>query len=718
MALWYANTLGWAIMPLHTPDAAGACSCPAGAGCNSAGKHPRTQHGVHDATTDKATIRDWWRQWPDANIGLAPGEASGVIVIDVDPRNGGLDTLRGLKEKPPATLVAITGGGGRHYFCKHVSGDLIGKLEGIDIQSDGRIIVLPPSQHASGKQYRWRDTTKPTKGIKLSPPPAWVFDTPGKKSRKGKNPATTLHQVFRLGARNEMLFKHGSGLRRMGADQDEIYAALLVKNRKDCEPPLDEREVYNIAQSCYRYPTEEQKAETLADLYPLTERGNAYRFRDLHANDSRWVPELGWLDYSSGTHWVVDKGNARTRKKTADVSVMILEEMAEVDDKEQKSYKGWHRSSESDRGVTATLRMSETLDEVRMEMRELDTDPWLFNVQNGTLDLRTGKLQPHRREDYITKIAPINYTPKAKAPRFLQFLDEIFQGDKDLILYLQKFFGYCLTGSVREQVFPILWGNGTNGKSTLIEHALPAVFGKESGYLAHLTASVLMQKKYEQHSTEIMDLRGARLAIAMESEKGKALDDEMIKRLTGGDRLKARRMHKDNEYFDPSHKLILVTNHKPRASAGAAMKRRLRLVPFTYEIPKPLRDDDLDKKLEAEAEGVLNWMIEGCLRWQEDGLDEPEVVSSATEKHMDDSDLLGMFLKEAVVFDKRYRCSADGLYQGYQLWCASSGLRSPLGKISFNREVADRESTIRKYVSGGQVRWQGLSPRLTIGKSR
>ena len=708
-ALAYAKLLGWAVLPLHTPNRQGECSCPAGADCRSAGKHPRTQHGVHDATTDPAQIKDWWRDWPDANIGLAAGEPSGVVVIDVDPRNGGVETLQEL-DPPPHTLTAFTGGGGRHYFCLYTDEPMNAHAgDGIDLQGDGRIVVLAPSLHPSGKHYKWR--RKPKVPLKLKPVPDWAV-SPRRDTHKALT--TLAPTVYHEGGRDNMLISIAGRWRRAGMGEAEILAALRIRNSMWCEPPLDDRDVQRISRSAMRWQTgvEEASAASTQDM-PLTDVGNALRLQALHGKDIRYVGALGWLEWDT-TRWKV-KADDRVMHRAIDVAKGIMDEAVAVnaDEKELKRYQAHAAYCGSEPALTKMVKVARTLPGIALEGSGLDADPWLFNVQNGTLNLKTGELHPHSRDDYITKIAPVTYDPDAKAERWSRFLPEIFRGDEDLIVYLQRLFGYCLTGAVTEQVFPIFWGEGQNGKSKLIEAAIPAVMGKD--YMVRLTPASLMESRSgPAHPTELMDLRGARLAIAIESSKGKSLDEEIIKRLTGGDTIKARRMHKDPEEFRPTHKLILVTNHKPRSSASPSITRRLRLVPFLYKVPEELKEDDLGEQLEAEASGILNWMLAGCLAWQEEGLVEPEAVTSITSRHMADQDILGMFFNEDVVFEQAYRCTGGELFQAYEIWCHESRVR-PMGKISFNREAGDRYPE-KRYKSKGIAKWRGMRPRNPVPK--
>ena len=210
-----------------------------------------------------------------------------------------------------------------------------------------------------------------------------------------------------------------------------------------------------------------------------------------------------------------------------------------------------------------------------------------------------------------------------------------------------------------------------------------------------------------------MDLRGARLAIARESAKRRNLDEETIKRLTGGDTLKARRMHRDFEEFAPTHKLVLMTNHKPRTSMDTALWRRLRLIPFNHAVTGDAIDPELGGKLRLEASGILNWMLAGCLRWQKQGLNPPKSVIDLTAEHHADQDLLGQFFKECVVFDGSFRCTMSELYDSYLFWCADNGIKT-MGKIGFGKATRERYPDVSRFISSGSTKLRGIKPTLII----
>src|SRR5262249_502237 len=319
---------------------------------------------------------------------------------------------------------------------------------------------------------------------------------------------------------------------------------------------------------------------------------------------------------------------------------------------------------------------------------QLDRDPWLLNCANGTVELRTGRLREHRHGDYLTKLSPVPYDPNARAPQFDHFLHTIFGGNEPVIRYLQRLVGYALTGDVSEQILPIFWGSGANGKSTLL-NALTDMLG--TSYAIKAATDLLMVKRGDTHPTERADLFGKRLVLCIETEEGKRLAEALVKDLTGGDRIRARRMREDFWEFSPTHKVILCTNHRPRITGtDHAIWRRIRLIPFTVTIPDDNQDKRLPEKLRSELPGILAWAVQGCLAWQRDGLPTPEEVQVATKEYRDTQDLLGQFLDECCLAgNDNFRCKASALYTAYQSWCERGG-EEPSKQRGFGESMTER----------------------------
>jgi putative DNA primase/helicase len=301
-----------------------------------------------------------------------------------------------------------------------------------------------------------------------------------------------------------------------------------------------------------------------------------------------------------------------------------------------------------------------------------DADPWLLNTPDGVVDLRTGIMREHRAEDYMTKQAAVS--PAGECPRWLQFLDEITAGNSELQYFLQRWFGYTLTGSTREHALSFGYGTGANGKSVVTE----TICGILGDYATTASIETFVVTHNEQHPTELARLRGARLVSASETEEGRRWAESKIKSLIGGDRVAARFMRQDHFQYTPQFKLWIVGNHKPGLrSVNEAIRRRFMLVPFTVTIPPAERDPDLAKKLKAEWPGILQWMIDGCLEWQMKGLAPPAAVTDATNAYLANADAIALWLEECTFVDKT---ATDGgwdslamLYQSWKEWSEGAG---------------------------------------------
>jgi putative DNA primase/helicase len=317
----------------------------------------------------------------------------------------------------------------------------------------------------------------------------------------------------------------------------------------------------------------------------------------------------------------------------------------------------------------------------------LDCDAWALNVENGTLDLRTGDLREHRREDYCTKLAPVGYDAAALAPTWLAFLNRIFRGNASLIDFMQRLAGYCLTADVGEQVLPIFHGVGANGKSTLLG-ALLELLGPD--YSAKLAPEVVLLRRGESHPTGATDLFGRRMVCVVETDAGKRLAEATIKDLTGGDAIRARRMREDYWQFRPTHKIVMATNHRPAVrGTDHALWRRLRLVPFGEIIGPDEQDRQLPDKLRAELPGILAWAVRGCKQWLAQGLGEPPEVTAATDEYRDTQDLLGAFIAERCFIGPNLRTKAGDLYASYVGWCKDTG-ETALSQSRFGETLSER----------------------------
>jgi putative DNA primase/helicase len=294
----------------------------------------------------------------------------------------------------------------------------------------------------------------------------------------------------------------------------------------------------------------------------------------------------------------------------------------------------------------------------------------LLNTPAGTVDLRKGEIHPHRRDNYITKITPVS--PGGQCPLWMQFLARVMDGKLELQSYVQRMIGYCLTGITREQALFFLYGTGANGKSVFLN----TVIGFLQPYTRTAPIEMLLSSRNsgERHPCDMAGLRGARFVTAVEVEKGGRWAEAKLKALTGADQITARFMRQDFFEFTPQFKLVIAGNHKPSLrTLDEAIRRRFNLVPFTVTIPPAERDPELCEKLKAEYPGILQWAIEGCLAWQRNGLNPPDVVRDATIEYFGEEDVLGRWISECCILNAQEKATSNALFTSWKEWAEKAG---------------------------------------------
>jgi putative DNA primase/helicase len=294
-----------------------------------------------------------------------------------------------------------------------------------------------------------------------------------------------------------------------------------------------------------------------------------------------------------------------------------------------------------------------------------DQDPFLLGTPAGTVDLRTGRLRPPVLTDYITKQASVAPADAPDCPLWLSFLEDATRKDKDLVRFLRRWCGYGLTGDIREHALLFIFGPGGNGKSVFL-NTVSHIMGD---YATIAAMDTFTASNNDRHPTELAMLRGARLVCASETEEGRALAENRIKSLTGGDPISARFMHRDFFTYQPQFKITIIGNHKPiLRNVDDANRRRLNLAPFVYKPTNP--DKALERKLEAEHPAILRWMIDGCLEWQKEGLTRPAIVASATNEYFADQDLVRQWVEECCDTTDRPPHRADTCQSLFASWKA------------------------------------------------
>ena len=480
----------------------------------------------------------------------------------------------------------------------------------IEVKRQGQYLVGPGSIHPSGAVYEEVEPW-PLDGTTVPYLPQGVFGV-GKSGPR----AEPLAEIIPGGGRNNSLFREGCRLRRLGLEEFEIVAALTAINQHRCQPPLPPREVQTIAVGSAKY-------QPPADTFPLTEAGDAEFFAAQNADTVRF-------DHRRG-RWLLFDGNVWVPQTSGEIARLALEairgrQRAAIGDKDHLR---WAIGGESRRRQTNMLALAENIVPIADAGDSWDLDSWLLGTQNGVLDLHTGTLRQGRPEDRITMQVRPSFDPTAACSVWDQTVAAIFNGDKELIAYFDRFTGYSLTGDCREESLAVCYGDGANGKGTLM-NTIGWLLGD---YADDLPFSAFELQSRAGIPNDIAKIVGKRFVTASETAVTVRLNEARIKALTGRDPITARLLHQEFFTFQPVAKFWLATNHRPEVRDDSeGFWRRIHLIPFTASFIGR-EDRTLKDRLREELPGILARAVQGCLAWQRDGLNPPAIVSDATNDY-------------------------------------------------------------------------------------
>lgn len=701
--LRYAS-YGWHVFPVHSMRD-GVCSCGR-PDCGSPGKHPRTQRGLNDATTDTDTLRRWWAMWPDANVAVDCG-ASNLVVLDVDPRHGGyesLDEWESLREEGPLppTLTSGTGGGGMHKFFRLLGDDDApsrnGWLEGVDVKSTGGYVLLPPSNHASGQVYVWRYGGDPSE-----PPSDLLSNVRGNGAGSRARPPLPDPEVILSGiaegARDDTLFRYACQLRSRGLAREEAWV-LLRQAAASCQPPFPEADAHVKLEQAFQpayLESDAASAQVWSELRNLTDAGNALRMVDAYGSDVRYVPGWSWVTWD-GVRWNREGGTGDlvVQRFALDVPRLIREveaRRAELDPGDRATLEMHANRSESAGKVQALVTLARSDPRVLRGVDDFDADPWLLNTPDGVVDHRTGEVRLAQRDDHLTRVSACGPAEPGAIPyRWNEFLERV-QPDPEMRAYLRRAVGYTLTGSTQEKVMFVLWGTGNNGKTVFIE-TLRWLLGD---YAKAAAKTVFVESRNERHRSEVAVLQGAYLVTcAEEIERRDRLNSGLLKVITGGDRLMANFMRQDPFEFTARMKLWLGTNYRPTLTDfGPALKKRLHLVPWSISVPaaQQIPRDTLLGMLQMEGPAIMRWAMEGAAEWGKVGLAAERVpaLGQALDEMYEEQDIFAEFLTDfGLVPSESEWISFDTIWAWYQDWCLRRGDTVHHSKKGLGGEFTDR----------------------------
>lgn len=437
------------------------------------------------------------------------------------------------------------------------------------------------------------------------------------------------------------------------------------------------------------YSKEDENLSERGIEFNTTDTGNSDRFIKQHP-DVKYIGEFGaegWHVWE-GTRYVPTSKRILELGKSTVRS--IYDEARDCEDTiGRNALTKWAQLSQSRSRIEDMLKLA--AGKAQVSVNEFDNELLAINCRNGVVDLATGDLIPHTREQMILKRVEASYAPGKKSEHWEKFLDDIFLGDKELIHYVKVALGYSLTGTTREHKLFIAYGSGQNGKSTLLETILE-ILG-DYGRVAEFEAFLVSDKSSNSRSLEATGmLRGARFAVASETNNSKRWDEAMVKRLTGGDKLRGSRLHNASYEFIPTHHLWFMANHLPAVrDASESFWRRPEIIPFKARFPERSRDAKLKEKLLGERDAVFTWLAEGASEYIERGLpDLPQVCKDAKEKYRYDNDYLSGFIEDKLVKEPGTIVPLSEVYELYQQWCFANSIQDTLQRKYFSANMEER----------------------------
>ena len=716
-------SLGWHIFPCHS-IVRGQCSCGKGPRCTSPGKHPRTTNGVKDATADVGTVDMWWTTWPDANIGLACGAQSGVVVVDIDQKHGGYTSLEQWEEhrgEPlPTTLTALTGGGGRHIFMQYPTDGVAipnrnGWLKGVDVRSDGGYVILAPGTHISGGTYSWLNWGTTIARAPLDLLQA-IREATASSTRGGLPDAATILDGIPEGNRDDTLFRWACKLRRQLGDDQAAVEVLVLEAARKAKPPFPEEEARRKVEQAFKQNHDDDPFvwayidDRGNPVHAATDLGNAKRFVDRYLEEVRYVPQWGWLRWT-------DVGWVRCGVEDINELARIVPDIVRDDARSlmkdnptaSTALLRWSRTTESAGKLSAIESLARDDSRLRRDVDEFDAEDMVIACRNGIVDLRTGELREISKDDLVTKNTNVVYDPDFHLSAWDHFLEEATEGDADVIAYLQRAAGYTLTGSNAEECFFVISGPPASGKSTFLD-AVHAACGQ---YGTTTQSDTFMYRRGQQSDkNELARLAGMRLVSVSEIREGEMFSEALIKQFTGGDRVTARFLYRDTFEFRPQLKLWIGTNHDPDARDDA-MWRRVKKVMFGRTIPVEKRDPMLKSMLrdpDVGGKAVLAWAVRGAMDWAKHGLNEPVAVTMAVTDYRNEQDRMMQFINETMFKEDGAVLPIRTVYATYNAWCKMNNeypLRTPqfLNAVKARgMNVVMHEEDRQRYFTGVQLK--------------
>ncbi len=439
-----------------------------------------------------------------------------------------------------------------------------------------------------------------------------------------------------------------------------------------------------------------------------TDLGNSIRFTQRFHEDLKVLKSGGWLAWD-GVRWASGEHEAQEYAKK--VSGIVFDEcMSATDAVERRQLWEWALKSQASQRISAVMQLARTDRRIVRDVNAFDTDLWGVTFQNGYVDLRTAQLSPHDKARLSTHVCPVDYDADADCPRWDRFMREVCCDDLELVKFIQRAVGYSMTGLTTEHALLLLYGSGSNGKSTFLE-TLRLMLGD---YSRNTAFDTFLSSRFKADKSEhvLSQLYGVRFVTAIEAEEGAKIAEALIKNVTGGDTITARALYE--KYFDysPQFKVWLAANHRPRVhGTDEGFWRRIHLIPFTAHFKDKEQQKDLRSVLTSELPGIAAWAVRGCLEWRAiGGLKPPPSVTGATKDYREGQDLLAQWLTDCCSVAPKetrseFRVTAADAYKCFSAWCSQEGER-PWAKKTLGIRLQDLQ--FEKFRTKREREWIGF----------
>ncbi|MDD5250475.1 MAG: phage/plasmid primase, P4 family [Rhodocyclaceae bacterium] len=667
--------------------------------------------------------------------GRAEKNVTGIRAVFVDCDKPDSDPLQLIADSGFAPDIIIESSLGKYHAYRRVTGCPVDKqlfagvqllladrVQGDEAVKDlARVLRVPGFQHRKGEPFTTRvhEVRYPGRVTEFSQLLAELGITAdqarqraGMKTPRGMAASSVATRVGPVDPEEEFSVSLADGEGRnnhcirlagwcaqQGMSLERAIAHVTAWNQANIEPMLDKTVVDIVTRIVAK------EAEKRAG-FPLTELGFTERVAYLLAPRHKYVSDVERWMHWDGRTWNWDCGEIQEGVKL--VARGLLDEAAKTDDDHRRQALFKHnKTCETRKTLSSAIALARTSPAIMISSSSLDRDRYALASDNAVINLRTGTASAPDPLLLLTHRAHVEYVPGADCPRWKQFLAEVFEDNWEIIEYVQRVLGYCLTGSTAEEICLVFVGSGANGKSTLLNIVMRLL----GDYAQRMPSSALMVKRGSSGSNgpspELARLRGARLAVTSEVATGRQLDEELLKNLVSKDSIAARFLHKDYFEFLPSQKLVFALNHLPTIASGDhGTWRRIRVIPFNRTFDANDKDVHLESKLADELPGILNWLLEGCLAWQRDGLSEPVAVKTRTSEYRTDLDIVAQFFDEACdlaandpSYAGTYKTAAALLYQSYRRYCSTYGLPSVSNRL-FGEDVRQRGLTKQRSGAG------------------